>query len=152
MAEDQYVVFSLNDEEFGINIDKVREIVQPRKIVKLPQSLDFIEGIINLRGEIIPIVDLKKRYYGTKTETNETTRIIIVDLGDWDIGIIVDNVSEVQTLDQSQITVLPSFVLQFSARSGLRGVGKINNRLVILLDLSLAFSGEEKEMLLEATN
>ncbi|MGI6145524.1 MAG: chemotaxis protein CheW, partial [Peptococcia bacterium] len=71
MAEHKYVVFSLNEEEFGLDINTVHEIVQPRKIVKLPESSELIEGIINLRGAIIPVVDLKKRFYGIPTEILE---------------------------------------------------------------------------------
>ena len=150
MAEHKYVVFSLNKEEFGLDINTVHEIVQPRKIVKLPQSSELIEGIINLRGAIIPIVDLKKRFYGISTEKLETTRIIIVEVGEWEVGIIVDVVSEVQNFSEKQIAILPPFVQRVSAGSGLKGVGKSNDRLVILLDLALIFSCEEMHQIEEA--
>lgn len=152
MADHQYVVFSLNQVEYGLDIDTVREIVQPRKIVKLPQSSELIEGIINLRGTIIPIVDLKKRFYGMPTEKQETTRIIIVDLGEWVIGIIVDGVSEVQNFNEKQVVILPPFVQSVSAGHCLKGVGKIDDRLVILLNLALTFSGDEKNSLLEVAS
>jgi len=150
MAEQQYVVFLLNKEEFGLDIDTVHEIVQPRKIVKLPQSTEFIEGIINLRGAIIPIIDLKKRFYGITTERLETTRIIIVEIGEWEVGIIVDVVSEVQSFSDKQISIFPPFIQQVSVGSGLKGVGKLNDRLVILLDLALIISSEEISQIEEA--
>jgi len=152
MAEHQYVVFLLNKEEFGLNIDTVHEIVQPRKIVKLPQSSELIEGIINLRGAIIPIVDLKKRFYGTSTERLETTRFVIVEVGEWKVGIIVDVVSEVQNFSEKQIAILPPFIQHVSVGSGLKGVGKLNDRLVILLDLALIFSSEEMNLIEEVTS
>ncbi|NLO75426.1 MAG: purine-binding chemotaxis protein CheW [Clostridia bacterium] len=150
MAEHKYVVFSLNEEEFGLDINTVHEIVQPRKIVKLPESSELIEGIINLRGAIIPVVDLKKRFYGIPTEILETTRIIIVEVGRWEVGIIVEVVSEVKNFSEKQISVLPPFIQHVSAGSGIKGVGKSNDRLVILLDLALVFSGEEINKIEEA--
>jgi purine-binding chemotaxis protein CheW len=152
MVEHQYVVFSLNKEEFGLAIDTVREIVQPQKITKLPQSSELIEGIINLRGVIIPIVDLKKRFYGMATENLETNRIIVINLGDWLVGIVVDDVSEVLSLREKDIASLPPFVQQVTVGCGLQAIGKLSGRLVILLDLSQAFSGDEKNLLQEAVN
>lgn len=152
MTEQQFVIFSLNREEFGLAIDTVREIVQPQKITKLPQSSELIEGIINLRGSIIPVIDLKRRFYGIVTENLETTRIIIVDLGDWAVGIIVDEVLAVLHFNEKEIASLPLFVQQVSVGCGLQGIGKLSDRLVILLDLAQTFSGEEKNLLQEAVN
>lgn len=152
MSEHQYIVFSLNEEQFGLNIEIVHEIVQLPKIVKLPQSSELIEGIINLRGTIIPVVDLKKHFYGQATEKQETTRIIIVELDDWEVGIIVDSVADVKSLTEEQIALLPPFVQRITAGACLKGIGKTDDGLVILLDFSKVFNPEEKNMLQEAVN
>lgn len=152
MVEHQFVVFSLSQEEFGLAIDLVREIIQPQKIMKLPQSSELIEGIVCLRGLIIPIVDLKKRFYGVITENLVTTRIIIVDLGGWTVGIMVDDVSEVLRFKEKEVTSLPPFVQRVSAACGLQAIGKLGDRLVLLLDLTQVFSGEEKNLLQKAVN
>lgn len=152
MSEHQYIVFSLNEEQFGLNIEIVHEIVQLPKIVKLPQSSELIEGIINLRGTIIPVVDLKKHFYRQATEKQETTRIIIVELDDWEVGIIVDSVADVKSLTEEQIALLPPFVQRITAGACLKGIGKTDDGLVILLDFSKVFNPEEKNMLQEAVN
>lgn len=152
MAEKQYVIFRLNNEEFGVDIDSVREIVQIQEITKLPQSSQLIEGIINLRGLIIPIVDLKKRFYDVPTEIGENSRIIIIAFDNQVVGVIADEVSEVLRLNEELIAPPPSLVKQISASCGLKGIGKYEKRLIILLDLSQAFNGDEKELLQETVN
>lgn len=152
MVEYQFIVFSLNAEEFGLPVGTVREIVQPQKIVKLPQSSELIEGVISLRKEVIPVIDLKKRFYGITTENLETNRIIIVGLDGWLVGILVDDVSEVVSLQAKNIASLPPFVQQVVTGCGLQGIGKLKERIVILLDLAQAFSGAEKNLLQEVVN
>ncbi|MGI6587505.1 MAG: chemotaxis protein CheW [Peptococcia bacterium] len=152
MVEHQFIVFSLNNEEFGLAINTVREIVQLQKIINLPQESELIEGIMSLRKEILPVVDLKKRFYGMAAGDVETNRIIVVDIGGWLVGIIVDEVLEVLSLQEKDIVPLPPFVQRVTADCGLQGVGRFSGRLVILLDLSQAFSGDEKSLLQEAVN
>lgn len=152
MAEQQYVIFTINNEEFGLDIDAVREIIQVRQITRIPQSSQVVEGIVNLRGLIVPIVDLQKRFYGLPTEFGENSRIIIITLGNQAVGVIADEVSEVVRLNEELIAPPPPLVQQVSTGCGLKGIGKYENRLIVLLDLAQAFSGEEKELLLEAVN
>ncbi len=147
MADQQFVVFKLHTEEYGIDIKNVQEIVHMQEITKVPQSAEFVEGIINLRGRIIPVVDLKKRFYGVKTETGDNTRIIVIDLGNQVLGIIADEVSEVLRLNEAMIDPPPAIILQLSAENGVIGVGKLEDRLLILLDLTKAFSLEEKHQI-----
>lgn len=146
----QYVVFKIHTEEYGIEIGNVLEIVQMQEITKIPQSVDLIEGIINLRGQIIPIVDLKKRFYNLRTDVKDSSRIIVVNAGDQVVGIIADEVSEVLRLGAEMIEAPPVLVKESSAGSGIKGVGKLENRLLILLDLTGAFNTNEISLLKEA--
>ncbi|MBZ4653329.1 MAG: cheW2 [Peptococcaceae bacterium] len=147
MADQQFVVFKLHTEEYGVDIKNVQEIVHMQEITRVPQSSEFVEGIINLRGRIIPVVDLKKRFYGVKTETGDNTRIIVIDLGNQVLGIIADEVSEVLRLNETMIAPTPAIIMQMSSGNGVKGIGKMEDRLLILLDLTKAFSLEEKEQI-----
>jgi len=150
MADQQFVIFRLHQEEFGLTIQQVNEIVLMQEITKYPQAGDFIEGIINLRDKIIPIIDLKKRFYGLPSVPGETTRIIVINCGGQVLGIIVDEVLEVIHLKESMIEPPPTFVQQGS--TGVKGVGKLERRLIILLDLTEAFSSVEVSQLQSAAS
>lgn len=148
MAERQFVIFRLNNEEYGIDIQNVREIVLMPEITKYPQAEDFIEGIINLRGKIIPIIDLGKRFYGSATETGDASRIIVVSCRDQILGIIVDEVKEVIYLKESMIEPPPALIRQ--TNSGVTGVGNMDNRLIIILDLGQTLTTSEVSQLQSA--
>lgn len=141
MADQQFVIFRLEHEEYGINIQQVKEIVLMQEITKYPQAGDFVEGIINLRSKIIPIIDVKKRFYAIPTVTSETSRIIVISCEGQVVGIIVDEVLEVIHLKESMIEPPPNIIQQMN--SGVIGVGKLENRLIILLDLAKTFSSNE---------
>lgn len=138
MAEQKFVVFRVQDEEYGLNIQQVNEILVWQETTKYPQAEDLIFGIINLRGTIIPIIDLKKRLYGAPLERQDNTRIIIANNGDLILGIIVDEVIEVIVLNDDMIEAPPDFVARIN--TGVSGVGKLPNRLLILLDINKIFS------------
>lgn len=150
MAEQQFVIFRLHQEEYGINIQQVNEIVLMQDVTKYPQAADFIEGIINLRGKIIPIIDLKKRFYGLPQVSSENTRIIVINCGGQVLGIIVDEVLEVIHLKDSMIDPPPTFGNQ--SNTGVKGIGKLERRLIILLDLSQAFSSFEVKQIQSAAS
>lgn len=142
MAEEkQFIIFHLGTEEFGIEITKAHEIVRMQGITELPQSSDFIEGIINLRGDIITIIDLRKRF-NLESKTGKETRIIIIDLQNIKAGLIVDSISEVIRINSDDISDPPGRVAGIK-RDYLKGIGKINDRLIILLDLNQLLSTEE---------
>ncbi len=141
MAEQQFVVFKLQDEEYGLDIQQVNEILLMQEVTKYPQTGDFIEGIINLRGKIIPIIDLKKKFYGMSTEITDNSRIVVVTVGEQLLGLIVDEVSEVIILNDSMIEPTPTIIANMN--EGVKGIGKLENRLLILLDLNRAFSLSE---------
>lgn len=139
----QLVIFKLGDEEFGVDILQVREIEKlDQQITRVPKSPAFVEGVINLRGEIVPIVDLRKRFGLVVRQAGNEARIIIVDISDGQVGMIVDSVVEVIRLNVSAIENAPPITRGVDAYF-LSGVAKINDRLIILLNLERALSPEE---------
>ncbi|NCB16099.1 MAG: chemotaxis protein CheW [Synergistales bacterium] len=152
VAEQQLVVFGLGKEEFGIDISRVREIVRLQNITAIPQSMDFVEGIVNLRGQIVPIVDLCKRFrVGDSSSVEEAARrIIVVNMAEQNIGVLVDGVSEILRIPDESIEPTPPIVAGGIAADFIRGVAKVDNRLIIVLDIDKVFSVEEKAVLAEA--
>ncbi len=151
MAEEtQLVVFKLKTGEtvceYGVPITKVQEIIPMAVPTKLPQVPDFVEGIINLRGQIIPIIDLKKRFGMIASEQSSESRSVVVEVEGQTVGIIVDEVSEVLRLPQDSIEPPPSVIGGITA-DYLIGVGKIEDRLLILLDMDKVFNDAEKKEL-----
>ena len=146
--EVQAVGFYLGEDEYAIYINKVREIVQMTDIRKIPKSPLFVEGVINLRGKIYPILDLRKRFDLTINEANrQSCKILIVELEKNQVGLIVDNVSEVMRFYADEIEKAPPM---FSANIGsqyIQGVAKIENKLIILLDVEKLLSFEEMSVL-----
>jgi purine-binding chemotaxis protein CheW len=149
MSEEQFIAFKLNQEEFVIPIAQVQEILLPQPVTAIPQSGDLLEGIINLRGTVVPVVDLKKRFFSIPSAAGENSCLIVVKLGVQLVGVFSDSISEVVTLREDQISA-PSELLKTSMSSGIRGVGRLNDRLVLILDLSVIFSDTEIDLLKEA--
>lgn len=143
----QLVIFRLGDEEFGVDILQVREIEKlDQQITRVPKSPVFVEGVINLRGEIVPIVDLRKRFGLVVRQTSNEARVVIVDISDGPVGMIVDAVVEVIRLNVSAIEAAPPITRGVDAYF-LSGVAKIDDRLIILLNLERALSPEEMKEL-----
>ncbi|HPT83061.1 MAG TPA: chemotaxis protein CheW [Limnochordia bacterium] len=143
MEERQLVVFRLHNEEFGVEITDVREIVKPRHITRLPHVADYIEGVTNLRGEVIPVICLRKRFGLEPQEETQDTRIIILEINDGQVGFIVDAVTETLRLPENAIEPPPSSIAGLRA-DYLAGVGKLDDRLLILLDVDKILSTDEK--------
>ncbi len=131
--EIQLVVFKLGREEYGVSILQVQEITRITEITRVPHSPDYIKGVMNLRGSVLPVIDLKKRLNLPPQDYTDDTRIIIIKVEDVTVGMIVDAVSEVTTIDQSSIEP-PQAVVGGIAADYLSGVGKLDNRLLILLN------------------
>lgn len=142
VGETQLVVFSLEKEEFACDIMNVREVLKMLKVTPLPRSLEYVEGVINLRGKVIPVLDLRKRFGLPAVERTGDSRIIIIEVDDRMIGLIVDSVSEVVRLYNNQIQDAPEEVSGKINRLIL-GVGKIDDRLLIILNLEFILSTEE---------
>ncbi|MDF2500502.1 MAG: cheW2 [Anaerosporomusa subterranea] len=139
MSEEQLVVFRLGNEEYGIAISQVREIIQYRNATKLPNTPEFMEGIISLRGKVIPVIELAKRF-GLSADTGKDKRAIIIEVAGQDIGIIVTEVTEVLRLSGEQIEAVPAMT---AVNECVRGIGKDANRLLILLDLGNLLRADE---------
>lgn len=130
----QLVSFRLAQEEYGVEITKVQEIILMGEITRVPQTPPYIKGLINLRSTVIPIVDLRLRFGLSHDETTDETRIMVVNVATKTIGIIVDAVSEVLRISQVQIAPPPPTVAGLG-REYLTGLVKLDNRLLILLDI-----------------
>jgi len=153
--EIQLVVFQLNTREtsteYGVPITQVQEINRLTDPTKLPKAPDFVEGVINLRGKVIPIIDLKKRFGMSKSEYTDDTRIVVVEIAGQTVGVVVDLVTEVLRLPESSIEPPPSMIAGITANY-LTGVGKVGNRLLVLLDLAQILSESEAEELMDAVS
>ncbi|HEX2983526.1 MAG TPA: chemotaxis protein CheW [Ignavibacteriales bacterium] len=142
----QLVGFKINNEEFGTEILKVREINKMDHITKTPNAPDFVEGIINLRGEVIPVINLRARLGFPKKEADKLTRIIVVDLNNKPVGFIVDEVLEVLRIPES-LTEPPSDFIYGVNSKFVKGIGKLEKRLIILIDLAkVLFDNEVKQL------
>ena len=140
--EIQLVVFSLGREEFAVEVTQVREIMRMEEITRMPKSPHFVEGIINLRGQIIAVVELARRLNLEAGEKSGDTRIIVVEAEDIKVGMIVDSVSEVLRISEDAVEASPTLATDISA-TYLQGVVKQDNRLIIMLDLTKVLSLEE---------
>jgi purine-binding chemotaxis protein CheW len=149
--ENQLVIFNLTNEDYGVDISAVDGIVKMQAITKVPHAPDFVEGITNLRGEVLPVVDLRKRFGLPVGEATKDTRIINIEVDDTKVGMIVDAVSEVLRVSEEDIeppsplvtTVDSAFITGIAKVDG-QGPGSSEGRLVILLDLGKVLSTEEQ--------
>ena len=139
----QLVVFNIGTEEFGVEIMNVQEIIRMTNITKIPQASGYVKGIINLRGRIIVVINLNVIMGMESKENNENTRIIVADLGETVMGFIVDSVSEVIRLPESNVEPAPAVIANKIGTEYVRGVGKMQDRLLILLDLDKILGANE---------
>ena len=137
--EKQLVIFELGSENFGIEIAQVEGIVKMQAITKTPQSPFYVEGITNIRGGVLVVIDLHKRFGLSAQEHNNETRIVIINMNGVKTGMIVSGVSEVLTIEESVIEPPPPMISTINSEY-LIGVAKIEKRLVILLDLEKVLS------------
>ncbi|ANN63199.1 chemotaxis protein CheW [Brachyspira hyodysenteriae] len=138
------VTFRLGSGEYAIDIMQAKEIIKMEKITLIPNAPDFVEGVINLRGNIIPIIDLKKRFNLEETEGDKNTGIIIVKIEDVDMGIIIDSISKVVSISNSDIQPPPP-MLSGIGQKYIKGVGKLEDKLLVVLDLEKLFTTDEEE-------
>ena len=141
--EYQLVVFKIGEEEFGVDISQVREIVRLIEVTYMPKAPAFIEGVVNLRGQIVAVIDLAKRLGIPSRPRGDTTRIIVIEIGENTVGMIVDSVSEVLRISSGEIEEVPGLIETEVPEHYIRGVGKLKDRLLVLLDLSRVLSHEE---------
>jgi purine-binding chemotaxis protein CheW len=153
LSEVQLVTFLLGAEEYGVPISQIQEIDRLAKITKVPKAAAFIEGITNLRGEVIPVLDTRKRFDLDVKPSDDRTRIIIVDLGGVKTGLVVDSVREVLNLARKDIAPPPEAIGSGIDQQFISGIGKVDagKRMIVLLDVERILSRQERAHLSEIT-
>jgi len=147
----QLVVFRLSDGSYALDIQIVREINRLSNVTALPKAPDFVEGIINLRGIIVPVVDLGLRFGLTRAEHSKDTRIVVVESEGHTLGLVVDEVSEVLRLSEEEIDPATNVTLTGISVDYITGVGKVGERLILILAPERLFTAEEQAQLKEIT-
>lgn len=140
--EIKVIVFRLKDEEYGVEVNQVRSIERMQHITRVPRTPEFVKGVINLRGVVTPIINLRSRFDLEEEGYTDNTRIIIVAVGDMEVGLIVDAANDVIDVPQDIIEPPPEVVGGIESNY-LRGVAKLENRLLILLNLDKVLTPEE---------
>lgn len=146
----QLVSFEVGEEEYAVPILSVQEINRMMQITRVPQSPAFVEGVINLRGKIIPVIDLRKRFGLTELENSDDVRIIVVEIASRVIGFTVDRVNEVLRINANIVEPPPAMVTGMDT-DYVQGVGKLDDRLLILLHLEKLFTADEIAEIDQAT-
>ena len=146
--ENQLVVFNLANEDYGVDIGAVDGIVKMQAITKVPQAPDFVEGITNMRGEVLPVLDLRKRFGLPLSETTKDTRIVNVEVDGVKVGMVVDAVTEVLRVAEEEVEP-PSPLVTTVDSAFITGIAKVDERLIILLDLERVLTTEEQVELAE---
>jgi purine-binding chemotaxis protein CheW len=141
-TETQIVVFELGDERYGLDIAAVYEIIRHQPITAVPQAPAFVEGVINLRGRIIPVVDLRDRFGMATGELTRASRIVVAEAAGTRVGLVVDGVSEVLMVPADAIEPTPEVAAGVDA-AYLRGIAKLGERLIILLELDGLFGDSD---------
>ncbi len=143
---EQVVVFDVFNESYAVNIARVHEIIRLQQITIIPGAPQYIEGVINLRGKVIPVLDLRKRFGLQADKHTRSSRIVVVEINDQTLGLIVDGVSEVLRIPAGRVEPPSPLVAGIDSRY-LRGIAKLENRLIILLDLDQVLSPIEQQQL-----
>ena len=133
-AEVQLVVFELGGERFGVEIERVHEIIRRPEVTQVPRAPEFVEGVINLRGRIVPVVSLRNRFGFEAGQATRSTRIVVVEVGGATIGMVVDAVAEVARVSEASIEP-PAAIVSSLNNEFLRGIAKRTDDLIVLLDL-----------------
>jgi len=142
--KNKYLIFTIDKEEYGIEIKYILEIISIQKITRVPELVDYIKGIINLRGKIIPVMDVRLRFRKMPMEYDDRTCIIVVDVDGLTVGLIVDRVSEVINIPEDQV-VMPSITTKNARNKYINGIGKIGEDVRLLIECSKLLNNEDKE-------
>jgi purine-binding chemotaxis protein CheW len=140
----RFLTFSLGEEIYGIEIEYVTEIIGLQQITKIPEVAEYIKGIINLRGKIIPVIDMRLKFNKEPIEYDDRTCIVVVDTQEMVVGLIVDKVAEVLTIEDEDISPPPSYKSGIRNRY-IRGIGKIDDEVTLLLDCKKLFDEQETQ-------
>jgi len=147
-VEGKFLTFVLGEEIYGIEILKAREIIGLMDITTVPQTPDYMKGVINLRGKVIPVIDLRMKFSMQEEAHTQETCVIVVEVNSTSIGIIVDSVSEVSDIGGGEIENAPKFGQNIDT-SFIMGLGKVKDKIIILLDIDAVLSSAELEMVEE---
>jgi purine-binding chemotaxis protein CheW len=144
----QLVSFNLESLLFGLEILHIQEIIRYTQITNIPNSPDFVEGIVNLRGKVIPVVDLRKKFSMPLIEYDQSSRIIVSEVGETTVGFIVDQVNEVMYVNEDTFEKAPEIALSIDSKF-IRNIVKLKDKLLIMLDIGKVLTSTEKEILKE---
>ena len=144
----QYLTFKLDEEVFALDVAKVREILEESSITKVPQTPEFMRGVINLRGSVVPVIDLRLKFGMSRTEKTVNTCIIVVEVQLEDevivLGALADSVQEVIEMEPQQIEAAPHIGSRLNT-DFIKGMGKVDGRFIMILDIDRVFSNDELE-------
>lgn len=152
--ETQYLTFYLGEDMYAIGILNIKEIIEYGQVTEVPLMPDFVRGVINLRGKVVPVIDLQARFNKKISKTNKRTCIVIIELSDEDgtqhsLGVVVDSVSEVLDIPETEIEAAPNFGAKIHP-DFIYGMGKVEGKFVILLSIAKVLSLEDMAVLTEA--
>lgn len=147
----QLVVFTLAGETYGVDIYQVREIIRVPDVTRVPNAPDYVEGIINLRGGVIPVLDLRRRFGMPPQDVSSDSRIVIVELADKLVGMRVDGVTEVLRIEATQIEPPSPYIVTIESQF-VTGIARVNDNLILLMDLNLVLNPKEHDELQQIAN
>ncbi len=150
--EGQFLTYTIGNQEYGIEIRNVTEIIGIQKITSLPDVPEFVKGVINLRGKVIPVVDVRLRFGMEAREYDERTCIVVVNISGTSVGLVVDTVSEVMNIPENQIEEPPKVSKKPDGNRFVHGLGKVNEEVKILLDIQKLLYEDEMEMINASVN
>ncbi len=148
MGEKQVIVMAIGSERYGVDVNQVQSIEKVMPITRVPRTLPFIKGVINLRGVVTPVIDLRERFAFEETVLTDDTRITVVQTADMTVGMLVDAVTDVITIQEDSIEPPPSIVGGIQAVY-LSGIARVNGELIVLLNLNRVLSAVEEKQLKE---
>jgi len=149
VASIQHVIFRLDDEEYGLDIMNVYGIEKDQEVVKIPNTPEYIEGIINLRGEILPVYNLRKKFNLEDKQSSNEAKIIVTQANNMQVGFVVDSVAEILHIEDEVIEKAPKIITGVD-RKYIKSVAKLENRMIIILDIDLVLNEEEQKNMIQA--
>ncbi len=151
MGVQQLIKFQVSDETFGIGITQIFQILKPQEIFKVPNTPPFVEGLLNLRGKVLTVFNLRKRFNLPPKENDENTKIIIINMNGYLLGFIVDSVTEIVRVPDEEIETTPPSITSFDKRF-ISGVAKLGDKLILLLNLEKVLTPDEEQQVIELVN
>ncbi len=140
-TKDKFLTFVIDDEEYGVEIANIKEIISICSITQVPETPEYVKGIINLRGDIIPVIDVRLRFMKEQKVYDALTCIVVIEFGAYSLGLVVDNVQEVMYISEENILPPPSAKLNFYNQF-IKNIGRVGDRVVLLMDLDRVVSQE----------